>query len=669
MTVTLTDKITYKKLITASNDKIYYEDIGVAAGTMTELDTSGGAIDTSDQLQMFEGYQKVFVVNGTNLKVADFINTKLTHTELDTAHAKGDILTQGSAKMVVDFTNANKTATYGYVTAGTFVVTTQVTGSGSGTAFNPTGINALLTHAILTTAHSKGDILTQDTSGATMTVSYTDTAKTHTWGVVTAGTFDTTHHVDTNGSGSIFTPTSTSIRPPTWYTWTVYPGGASGTMPTQAYLGCLYKGRAVLAGDSKYPYQWYISRVANPWDWLYVVNDALSPVRGGNADAGEIGDIIRCLIPYKDDYLIFGCANSIWVLRGDPCAGGSLDEVDLTVGVFGAKSWCFDGDGNLYFWGTGGIYKLPRGFGAIENLTEISLPNLISDIAADSSTHRITMEYDRRRTGLFISVTKLSDGTNSCYWYDLKLGGFYPETYPEECGAYSLFYYDANDTDYKDLLVGCKDGYIRKFVDTAKNDDIGATDETISSYVALPVTLIGNVEEDKEGKLVSLVFELGGGLATTKLTHTALTTAHSKGDILTQDTSGATMIVHSTDAAKLNTFGHTTSGTFSTSYQVTGSGSGTAFTPTAVGTGNFADTDGLSYEVHVGDDAETVIEDIKDGAAAFASGTLSGAGRKTKIRFRARAMYIGIKVYNSTASETWVLNKVLGDIRPAGRLR
>lgn len=525
------DVVTYKRLVAAGNDEIWIEGTGVSAGTLTELTAANGDIDTSDQLTMFEAYQKIHVVNGANLKVADFINTKLTHGALATAHAKADILTQAgtSAKMVVDFTNTTKTATYGYVTTGTFNAAGAVTGSGSGTGFTPSAVTSS----------------------------------------------------------------------PHWYDWTVYPGGASGTMPEKAYLSCLYRGRGVLAGNPDYPYQWWMSKLGDLWNFAFTANDPLSAVSGGNADAGEIGDIIRCLAPYKDDYLIFGCANSIWVMRGDPVAGGSLDEVDLTIGIYGTKSWCFDGGGNMYFWGSGGIYKLPRDFGPIENLSALRLPELISDEAADPSTHRITMEYDRKRNGLFISITKVTDGTNSCYWYDLALKSFYPESYPEECGAYSQFYYDANDTDYKDLLVGCKDGYIRKFDDSQKDDDIGATDEAINSYVALPVTMIGNTEEDKRGKLTSLVFELGGG---------ASSGAHS-------------------------------------------------------------DTDGLSYEIHVGDDAETVIEDIKDGATAFASGTLSGTGRKTKIRVRARAMYLGIKIYNSTASETWVLNRLLGDIKPAGKLR
>ena len=447
MAVSITPIVTYKRLVAAGNNDIYYEDLDVAAGTMTELDTSGGAIDTSDQLVMFEAFQKVVVVNGANLKIADFSNTKLTHSALDTAHAKGDILTQdqsGSnyAYMVVDFTNTAKTITYGYAYYG-----------GDATAFN------------------------------------TDDA------------------ITASGDGSGFTPSAVTDAPH-WYDYTVYPGGASGELPNKAYLGCLYRGRAVLSGDPEHPFQWYMSRQGNIWDYAYVANDSGTPVKGGNSDAGELGDIIRCLIPYKDDYLIMGCASSIYFMAGDPAMGGSLNELDLSIGIFGANSWCFGDNGLLYFWGTNGIYvtTIP---GTPVCLTEEGLPAIVTSEAVDPSTHRISMCYDRKRAGILITITLLSDGTNSNYWYCIKTKGFFPETYPEECGPYSLFYYDANDDDYRDLLVGCKDGYIRKFLSSAKSDDIGATDEAIDAYVLLgPQSL---TEGTKDGKIVSLDIISAGG--------------------------------------------------------------------------------------------------------------------------------------------------------------
>ena len=509
----------------------------MAAGTMVKLAAATGGINTSDQLNIFEAYQKVFMVNGANFKVADFINMRLTHITLGTAHAHGDLLTQDQgggaiAYMVVDFTNATKTLTYGYAyysgSATAFNASTAITGSGSGTGFTPTA--------------------------------------------VTAG--------------------------PHWYDWTVYPG-SSGELPNKAYLGCLYRGRAVISGNPEYPYQWYMSRQANPWDFAYVANDAQTPVKGGNSDAGEIGDIVTALIPYKDDYLVFGCSTSVWFLTGDPAEGGSLNELDLTVGIFGANSWCWDGDGNLYFWGTNGVYKtaIP---GRPLCISEIRLPSLINDETANSSTHRITMVYGRKRAGILICITKLSDGTNSNYWLDLRTNGFFPETYPEECSSYSAFYYDASDTTYRDLLIGCKDGYIRKFDSSAKEDDIGGTNEAIDSYVKFgPIPMSSS--SFLTGKLTELFAILAGG---------------------------------------------------------------------APG-GSQSDSDDLTFKVFVADDAETIIEKLSADTTPNISGVFSAPGRRkgSTVRKGVRGVYMGIKIGNATAAETWALEQLIYQVKDSGRVR
>ncbi|HEB26574.1 MAG TPA: hypothetical protein ENI05_02190 [Porticoccus sp.] len=451
MAVSITPVITYKRLVAAGNNEIWYEDINVAAGTMVELTAANGDIDTSDQLEMFEGYQKAFVVNGSKLKIADFINTKLTSSALGTAHAKGDILTQdqGSgdiAYMVVDFTNAAKTLTYGYAYYG-----------GSATAF---------------------DAITATTG---------------------------------SGSGSGFTPSAVTAAPH-WYDWTVYPGGSSGTIPNQAYLGCLYRGRPVLSGNPEAPFQWYMARQNNPWDFAYVADDSQTPVAGGNSDAGELGDIIRCLIPYKDDYLIFGCASSIWFLTGDPAIGGPINELDLSVGIFGSRSWCFGDEGLLYFWGTNGIYAttIP---GTPVCLTQESLPAIVTNEAVDPSTHRICMAYDPKNVGIIVTITLLSDGSNSNYWYDIRTKGFFPEAYPDECGSYSLLYYNANDESLSGMLVGCKDGHIRTYDVSQKSDDIGGSDQAIDANVLLgPKSIANGIRDGSIGGLniISAGGESGG---------------------------------------------------------------------------------------------------------------------------------------------------------------
>jgi len=537
MAVDITDIINYKRLVTAGNNELWYEDINVAAGTMVELVAANADIDTSDQLDLFEAYQKVFVINGTNLKIADFVNTKLTVTALTTAPTRGSIVTQATsnATMVVDFVNTAKTEIYGYTTSGTFVTTAGYTLSG--------------------------------------------------------GSMDPETRVP-----SAVAQASTT---PHWYDYTVYPDAASGSLPATVYLGCLYRGRIVLSGNPAEPYQWYMSRQADHTDLAYIANDAQSPVKGGNSDAGELGDIVRAVIPYKDDYLIFGCAGSIWFLAGDPAEGGSLNELCLTAGILGAKAWTWDKKENLYMLGTTGILRVAPGFGPPENITETSYPDFIKDLAFDPALHRVSMEFDRIENGLLISKVTLADGVNTNWWYDLRTNGLFPEAYPEECGPYSLFYYDSNTPSLRGLLVGCKDGYIRTFDKTKKGDDIGGSDEAIDSYVTFgPAALASG---DKEGKITGLAAEMVGG------------------------------------------------------------GSG----------GSITDSSDAAFSVFTGRSADDVAEKMILNTGPRMTGTFSAPGRPLggHKKQKVSGVYAAIRVGNSTADQTWAIEKLIINTGGKGKVK
>lgn len=434
-TVTPSDKSHSKKLVAVGSNQLWYE---ASSGDMDELTAARNDIDCSNPLTMAEAYGKVFIANKDNKKVADFINVQLdlgAGSELTDPPAHGDILTQDQtggdyAYMVVDFVDSTKRYIYGHAYYG-----------GDATAFNDTNtVESDNTVAVMDPATFTPDIVTD---------------------------------------------------PPHWYDWTAYPDCKDaeatvldyGDIPSKATLVCNYRGRVTLSGHPQLPYQWYQARQANPWDFAYDSIDAQAAVKGGSSDAGEIGDSVVALIPYKDDVLVFGCINTIWFLEGDAKEGGSILELDLTTGIYGPKSWCFDNEGNLWFWGTNGIYKttIP---GKPICVSEISLPNLVKDEAVNPSTHRIILAYDRRRAGILISITLLSDGSNSNYWYDLRTEGFFPETYPDECGVCSAIYYEATDPTYRELILGCSDGYIRHFDETEEDDDAGASGNTpIDAYV------------------------------------------------------------------------------------------------------------------------------------------------------------------------------------------
>lgn len=523
--------------------------------TMIKLDASENEIDTTDALQIFEGYSKVFIVNGSNLKVADFINTKLTSDAEITTYlpSHGDILVQDQT--------ANKYA---------YMVVDYISAWASGA------------HLIYGYAYYAG--------GATE--------------------FTTSYDIkDANGDTVIGSANLTTVTAgPHWYDWTVYNGDETtyGTMPNKAYLGCLYRGRPVLSGNPEQPHQWNMGRQNHPFDFNYAKNDAQTAVAGSNADMGELGDIVTALIPYRDDYLVFGCKSQIWYAAGDPAHGGSLNELDLTTGIYSGTSWCFDNAGNLYFWGTNGIYRTTVP-GTPENISRIRLPKLVRDEAANPSTHRIMMAYDRIRNGILICITLLSTGVGSNYFYDLTVrgeesrGGFFPESYPTECGVYSSFYYAANNNDDKDLLIGCKDGYIRRFDDTSKSDV--KTDDTVQAINAYctwgPLKLAQ--DDDYYGIMVALEVITAGGASN----------------------------------------------------------------------GSQSDSNDVGYNIFVADTAGEILEKLNANTDYRMTGTITAPGRPkgAKIRRRFRGMYLGLRLWNSTAAQTWTINKIIGKIKKGGKFK
>lgn len=452
------DKHYSKRLIAIGNSEVWHESV---AGTMSVLTASIGEIDTNDILNTTVAFQKLFIANGTNLKILDYVNTKI----------------------VAD------------------------TGAGIGT--NPPDFGTVLT-GVTSEAEMIVDYITSETAGASCTIYGKRT---------TVATFENGETViGTNPSTSVYGAAvsfvigaADEVAPPHWYDYTVFGNNTDsadnyGIMPTKAYEICRYRGRIQLSGDPNYPHQWYQSRQLNPFDFLYVAGDAQSPVAGNDADCGEVGDIINVAIPYSDDYLVYGCATELWVMSGDAAFGGELNPLDTTTGILGDRAWCWDGGGNLYIMGTAGLLRIPKGFVGIENLTMELWPDFVKDLAFDSSLHRIILAYNSEEFGIHIFKTTLATGACSGWWYDLRTEGLFPDAIPTAMGIYSAFYYQTESPSYRKLLVGCADGYIKSFDKSTENDD----GTTITSYVGFaPLALSTHSRKDGIIKNIDLVTGIG----------------------------------------------------------------------------------------------------------------------------------------------------------------
>lgn len=435
---------TFKKsLIAAADHSIYYE---TNDGIMGLLTPSENDLITTQDTQLVEAYQKAFVVNDNRFRVVDFAAHSFTTTSLGSNNPTPGMVLQGNtsnAQLLVSF----------------------VTG-------NINGVYTLYGQKLTVEDFSDGETVSGSNSSE-QTVTFT----------IADFTAPTTPH---------------------YYNWTTFLTDTDtyGTLPERATIGALYRGRMVLSGNPRQPFQWYMSRQGNIFDFNYFALDVQGAVAGGNSDVGELGDVIRALIPYKDDYLVFGCENTVWLLRGDPRIGGTLNEVSLSTGIFSNDSWAYDGLDNLYFIGNAGLYRLAPDM-SLENVSLVSLPDFPANWELNRNIHKVLMTYDNLNHGLLITRVTIETGETEAYWFDLRTQGFFPESYHQDCGAFTSFQYNSLAPDYSGLLFGGRDGYIRVFDDAAKNDDTGDQFVPISSYAAIgPIPM--SDDPSNVGKLISL---------------------------------------------------------------------------------------------------------------------------------------------------------------------
>jgi len=522
------------RILVAVGNEIW---VGSTAETLSRLAASVDEIDTTKELHMFELLGKVFIANDTNLKVIDFVNVKITTTNLGTNPPDfGTVLTgdTSGAQMVVDYIDALAGA-----------------------------------------ANIYGKLITTTTFGAEQI----------------SGTDDDENDIDFIGTAQ--------TTGPFVYDWTVYGNSSTyGVMPSQATLGCAWRGRPCLSGDKDYPQYWYKGRQGNPWDWNYVSLDSQSPVASDNADAGQTGEPIISIVPYSKDRFIYGCTNSIWYLNGDPADGANLLILDDSAGFVASDAWCWDKLGDLYIIGTTGILRIPNGFGTPENITAESYPDFLKDLGYDSQLHVLSCGYDHLKDGFKICKTTTLTGANENWWFDIRKKGLFKDTYPTTSGVYCQYWYEAQNPNYRCLLHGCADGFVRWEDPTKTNDDTTASTQPIDSYISFGPFAMG--KENEEGVLDSIV--------------------------------GIT----------------------------TGSRSGTTLT----------DSSALTCKVWTGLAADDVVEKLTLNTLPNMACTIAAPGRNRggSIKRPVRGVYAGLRIGNSTTSQTWGLEELILNGIPGGKV-
>lgn len=222
----------------------------------------------------------------------------------------------------------------------------------------------------------------------------------------------------------------------------------AGTLPANCRLITLYRGRLVFTRSTGDPYNWFMSAVNNPLDYNY---SSLAPdgaVSGNDADAGRVGDLITALIPFADTYMVMGCPDSLFIMRGDPKAGGTIDLLSAQVGITGPEAWAQGPDGTIYFMSRHGLYRMVNGGQPVA----MSLGRVNKTLAAvDLTLYSFKLAWDGSNDCLWITAVPALTGLPQLnFVWNATVDGFFPDTYPAAIGPACL----ASATGFGGSLLG-----------------------------------------------------------------------------------------------------------------------------------------------------------------------------------------------------------------------
>ena len=271
----------------------------------------------------------------------------------------------------------------------------------------------------------------------------------------------------------------------------------AGEVPTGCPLVCRHLGRIMLGGAEIAPAVWYASKQNAELNWDYAETGDQRAIAGTSSDMGIPGTPLTAMLSHSDDYVIFGCRNEIWRMRGDPALSGGLDALSYKIGIIDKRAWCIGPTGELIFLSANGIYVLAAGGESkpIQLSVEV-LPRELLNV--DPSVFEISLEFDVLNRGVLITLSPRSGIAGSHWWLSWEKKAFWPFTFTGDMSPTAICFMPSTTYDYSRILLGGTDGFIRNLDWESENDD----GTNFTSYIdigPIPLAQIGSV-----GRLLSM---------------------------------------------------------------------------------------------------------------------------------------------------------------------
>ncbi len=257
-----------------------------------------------------------------------------------------------------------------------------------------------------------------------------------------------------------------------------------------------------------------VCRQGDPLDWDYGASssDVARAVAGSSAEAGRVGDGHTAVIPHTDDYMILACSASLWLLRGDPAYGGQIDNLSQNIGVLDKLAWCRGPNGGTIILGQAGLYAIPPGGAGFPERLSANLPQELRDVSPVN--HSISLAYDARDQGIHIFLSPGSGNSRLHWWFDIKAQAFWPVRLATTSDPTVAMAYASRDPSDSAVLLGCRDGYVRRFRDSWETDEgteveswvkIGPIRAAGDYFEGILTDLVGALAKDSAGVTWSLL--------------------------------------------------------------------------------------------------------------------------------------------------------------------
>lgn len=260
---------------------------------------------------------------------------------------------------------------------------------------------------------------------------------------------------------------------------------SAGEIPPRAKLGMYWRHRLVLGAFADAPSNYAASRLGRIRDWNLnpgslpsgeQIHTSTQAFTGTVTRAGEAEEPLTCMISVWDD-LAYMCSDSrILRLTGDPQDGGNIHKVTDSMGC----AWdaqCKDAQGRVFIFGTSppGLYQLLPDSDPVPLSRHTIEETEFRDI--DFSTHRIHLAWNPIDKGVHIFQVAWGSTTVVDHWFweerTHRLVRQPPiwtdRFYSAEKQPTATAYFGGDDS--RGLLIGCADGYVRKWDPDAVTDD------------------------------------------------------------------------------------------------------------------------------------------------------------------------------------------------------